>query len=349
MARTVEQIERDIVALEQAIATFAQEFDSFYRQYLDELGQSVRRQLVLATYHICTQNYPEQFLALSVSQRENLQRSLRQLAKTAPDRLLGYLELPDPPAPDPTTTVPPDGSSQPQTPSEAAAVELDSSDLDPEQIVASIDLASFSLAELGSLENRSEDPDLDGSNADLGEANLSDPDLRRPDLRRWFSSSTSTVASSGRAAPSHPSGLGKLARWQAHIENGISETLRELSQAANHLLYQATILPNQLPEPLLEVATKSGMAAESSSGQPNILKLMIEAKSEHEVSVAQVTVIRLRLLDIEEADYGLRAWPSKLRGLNQRLNQLGREYQRKCKERAIAQSEQAWRAIWFED
>ena len=61
MARTVGQIEQDIVALEQAIATFAHEFERFYQQYLDELGQSVRRQLVLASYSLCTQSYQSRF------------------------------------------------------------------------------------------------------------------------------------------------------------------------------------------------------------------------------------------------------------------------------------------------
>jgi hypothetical protein len=327
------------VALEQAIATFAQEFERFYRQYLDELGQSVRRQLILASYYLCTQSYPEPFLDLSVSQRESLQRSLRQLAKTAQGKLLGYLEPPEASA-----SQPPDEPPQaPPTPDASA------SNLDEGQAIAAIDLTNFSVPELSELSEPPELSDLSELEDLENRPDASDSGLGNPDVRRWFPTSVPAVAASGGSDPDQPSELAKLARWKAHIDDGISETLQELSQAANHLLYQAAILPNQLPESLLEAATKSGMAAEMSSGHPNVLKLMIEAKSEHAVSIAQIMVVRLQLLDIEEADYALRGWSSKLRGISQRLTQLGRDYRRKRHERAIAQSEEAWRAIWFED
>ncbi len=351
MARTVEQIEQDIVALEQAIATFAQEFEQVYQQYLEALSQSARRQLILACYYLCTQGYPEQFLKQSVGQRESLQRSLRQLAKTAQSKLLAYLNPLDVTATNPSVA-PPD------------IVKHSVVSLDGDPSIADRDLADIILSKFGVVGSDSEENDLEEDNPeeddpeedDLEKANLEEPyserDSREPSsasLKQWLSAHLPAVVSTLGSDLNQSTELEKLVRWQAQIERGISETLRDLSQAANHVLYQATILPNQLPEPLLELATRSGMAAESFSGHPNILKLMIEAKSESNVSVVEVTVVRLRLLDIEEADYELRAWLPRVRGINLRLTQLGREYQRKCRERAIAQSEQAWRAIWFED
>ncbi len=83
MAGSINRIEQDIATLEDAIARIAQEFDQGYEAYLTALGQAVRQQLVLASYHLCTQAYPEAFLALSVSERQKLQQGLRHLGKQA--------------------------------------------------------------------------------------------------------------------------------------------------------------------------------------------------------------------------------------------------------------------------
>jgi hypothetical protein len=80
MVRPVEIIRRDIEGLKQATLTLAEEFNQLYSGYLASLGTALQRQVVMAAYHLCTQVYPESFLALSVGQRESLQRQMRQLA-----------------------------------------------------------------------------------------------------------------------------------------------------------------------------------------------------------------------------------------------------------------------------
>ena len=92
MARAVEQIEQDLATLEEAIALLRAEFHSTYSQYLTLLGQAVQRQLILASYQLCTHGYPESFLSLLFNQRQKLQQELRQLGKQAQDQLLSYLE-----------------------------------------------------------------------------------------------------------------------------------------------------------------------------------------------------------------------------------------------------------------
>jgi hypothetical protein len=92
MARTVERIEQDLATLEEAIALLRVEFHSTYSQYLKLLGQAVRQQLILASYQVCTQGYPESFLSLSFNQRQTLQQSLRELAGKAQEQLLSHLE-----------------------------------------------------------------------------------------------------------------------------------------------------------------------------------------------------------------------------------------------------------------
>ena len=48
MARAIERIERDIAALKEAIRAIALELQSAYASYLNTLGITVRKQLILA-------------------------------------------------------------------------------------------------------------------------------------------------------------------------------------------------------------------------------------------------------------------------------------------------------------
>lgn len=89
MARAIERIEREIGVLEQTIAELAEEFYNVYSRYLTALGQGIRQQLIVATYHLCTQSYPEEFLSLSFNQRQKLQQTIKQLAdRTAQELIL---------------------------------------------------------------------------------------------------------------------------------------------------------------------------------------------------------------------------------------------------------------------
>jgi hypothetical protein len=92
MARSIQQIKQELVVLEEAVAHLALELRKLYRQYLELLSQSVRQQLILASYQICTQVYPENFLKLSFSEKQTLQASLRKLATQLQADLIAELE-----------------------------------------------------------------------------------------------------------------------------------------------------------------------------------------------------------------------------------------------------------------
>ena len=92
MARPIERIEQDILELEKAIGSIAQQLQKAYGSYLEILGQAVRQQLILAIYHLCTQGYPENFLRLSLNQRQKLQQSMRKLAKSAAQDMQALIE-----------------------------------------------------------------------------------------------------------------------------------------------------------------------------------------------------------------------------------------------------------------
>jgi hypothetical protein len=368
MAKTVEQIEQDLAALETAIATLQQEFEQVYRSYLAELGVTTRHQLIMASYHLCTQGYPDAFLSLSVSQREALQRSLRQVAHTAQERLLLALED------DAGWGAEAEPSSDGLEESRGLILSQD----EAEELKAALN-KKFGLTEVDfdddSLfdELDDDDEDLDADSADerggdrpnedpaaaqafaMTDALNESPEALLEAAAASLSQAASKAAAKARAAGASqpdrpPSPLDDLMRWQAQVERRIAAVLRDQSQAANRLLHQVSILPNQIPEPIIEVAAKAG-ASDSTLGPPNLLNLMIEAQGDepNQVSITRIVAIRLRLSELEFGSPLLANWRSKVRGLNARLKQLGKEYEKKTRERAIAQAEQAWRATWHED
>ncbi len=149
-----------------------------------------------------------------------------------------------------------------------------------------------------------------------------------------------------------------LAQWCERLENGIAEQLRMASNAANRLLQQAEVLPKRLPEAVLEAALKAD-PPEAIVGPPNVLNLLIETvgekpgdqepQSEEELrrlAVMQVLALHLRLSEIEFADSMVMGWRNKLRSLTGRLKSLGQEFQKKQREKAVAEAEAAWRASW---
>lgn len=276
MAGTFERIEREIVALGEAIASLSAEFHSTYSSYLTSLSQAVRQQLILASYHICTQGYPDSFLRLSFSQRQQLQKALRRIAEQAKEQLLSQVQANLPPA------------TPPETPTFGS--------LEPAPISAT------------------------DSDYDVPPLQISNPE--------------------------------QLAEWQENLEKAIAHTLQALSVSTNRLLQQAGILPHQVPEAVLEAAAKAEAAGESVAGPPNLLNLLMEKENSQNSegsTVTQIIAVQLRLTEIEFADATVMAGRNQIRQLSSRLNTLRREYQKKQRERTIAEAETAWRTSWFDD
>jgi hypothetical protein len=300
MVGSIERINQDIAALDQAVAKLAEELHSTYSSYLTLLGQTVRQQLILASYNVCTQGYPEEFLRLGLSQRQHLQQTLKHLAQQVQEELLAQLHPP---------------------------VVLD----DPEAESLTADLPA-------PIEQKS----------------------------GWFKPTKQPVRRSLTPAD--------LIEWQQAMEQAIGEELRTASHAANRLLQQAGVMPHRLPEPVLEAATRADLV-EMSGNTPNLLNLLVETAEENsddkesleiliesrelrdpreqrdprEPTVMHIVAIHLRLAEIEFADPALTSIRTKIRSLSAQLKTLGRNYQKKQRERAIAEAQAAWRSSWSDE
>ncbi|XZO01678.1 MAG: hypothetical protein ACM65L_24875 [Microcoleus sp.] len=98
MVGSRQRIEQDLAALEETLTAFNLEFRSTYEDYLTALGQAMRKQLILACYHLCTQVTPDAFLKLSFKERQKMQHSVRLLAAISQEKLRSLATKEDPSA-----------------------------------------------------------------------------------------------------------------------------------------------------------------------------------------------------------------------------------------------------------
>jgi len=95
MTRAIERIEKDIIALKEATKAIAQQLNLAYARYINTLGLALQKQLILASYYLCTQGYPDEFLNLSLNQRQKLQQGIRKLSQQAAQELISYIQPPE--------------------------------------------------------------------------------------------------------------------------------------------------------------------------------------------------------------------------------------------------------------
>lgn len=79
MVASIEQIQRDLATLRTKASHLATQFADAYQTYLQVLGKSVQKQMVLACFSLCTERHAREFLSLTLTQRQTLQQDLQKL------------------------------------------------------------------------------------------------------------------------------------------------------------------------------------------------------------------------------------------------------------------------------
>lgn len=368
MARSLDQISTDLAKLDTATQELDQTLQAVYQDYLGVLSQAVKRQLVLAAYHLCTQTYPDKFLALTVAQREQLQANLRQIAsqghtqivqlgqKTDLTELAAQLEeavvakygkVSDSADADESSPTP--LSSSPEESTLPLIEEIEEIETTADQPPAAISLSESSSTDEGeSLVNKSSD-----------EASMM--------LKRLGTSLS--LFSMLEADPPTPI---SLAKRHVLLERHLRAVLRTLSSLTNHLLKQNDVLPD-LPDMVIAAATEAD-GENTGPSMPNLVSILVELAERHsdrdedqdeelddedETDAAleeadpnhdmtHLVAINLRLADIEFADHQTALWRGRLQETLHKLKRLGSRYQTLQREKARAEAEHAWRAVWFE-
>lgn len=387
MAGTVDSIRKDIAALQDATVTMADELNAVYKDYLEALGQATRQQLIMASYHLCTQDYPDAFLRMSVKERQGLQEALRELGTEAHNRLKLLLEptnsgdtatqlatyFADPPGPlsseeaEPSPQFATDSDSEADR-EESGADEAEAADSDlqlwpPRDMATMMPIVlvdgddegeDYGESEEGDNDNQDDDDDDDDDDAPMMKALLMNSVIEAIEASR-------AEADDGTLTPT------TLARRHMLLERQIRNILQGVSKAANHLLQQAKVVP-KLPDSLMTAAAEAHPASKMAS-VPNLLNMLIDLgdsfdgpdpedededsdeddQEERPRAMAHLVVLNLRLSDIEFAEPQASLWRGKLRASLGKLKKLGKQYQRKQREQAIAEAELAWRSVWYDD
>ncbi len=307
-----ERIEQDLAALEESLTALNLEFRTTYESYLTALGQAVRQQLVLASYHLCTQVMPDAFLKLSFNERQKMQHSVRLLAAISQGKLrtLGTQE--------------------------EVAEEVENEEIEDDEIVD-----DEIVDEIAEYENRQEDENIDD------DTNIEEPE--NPIVNYQFpapkhqlpTNSPETLARWQRNIEKAVFNIIKLLSRDTNRllqQSGILP--HQLPEQVLEAAYQAESSGESVAGPpnLLNIIIETGTSSESES--------LGETRG---TTAIQITAIKLRLSEIEFADVTTSAWRQQIRNLSVRLNTLGRDYQKKQRELAVVQAESAWRSSWFED
>ncbi|MDB9528942.1 hypothetical protein PN498_23315 [Oscillatoria sp. CS-180] len=373
MARSLDQISKDLTKLETKTVEINEELKSLYQEYLSVLSKAVRQQLVLAVYHLCTQAYPDKFLQLSVNHREKVQASIRKVAiqgQTQIEQLGKIVNLANFEAQLKQALEAEDGSEDVSEDSSAQIPQAEpaqANDTDDAQMVRDIAEDAIATTEHPT-EESSSNPTTDETLA-ASDENVINGSKEVSEMIQRLSASLSLFAVFG-AEPLSPV---TLAKRHVLLERHLRATLQTLSGLANYILKQVHILPD-LPEMVIAAAAEAEAGDSGSSNTPNVLNVLVEmggelrndednegndftenAEEEFEDNddsdreMTHLVAINLRLADIEFADAHSALWRSRLQEALIRLKRLGSRYQKLQQEKARADAEHAWRATWFDE
>ncbi|MGL6282247.1 MAG: hypothetical protein ACRC2J_07545 [Microcoleaceae cyanobacterium] len=313
MTSPSQRIEEELKQLEEAIAQVVTELENTYVNYLNGLGQALRQQLIHAAYHLCTQVYPAEFLKLSFSQREKLQQALIKMAIATQQEFLGLLSV--------------DLSKEKENLDDLFDEDEDDDDEDQDNDHENNDLAEEFLSVTEETINHSEHNDP----ADFCKE---EAPTEKPKFGKF-------------------NNLGQLIKWQKQTEKAIAKILTNLSIQANHLLYKNRVLPNHLPERLVERAVRMEPNESAIAGIPHLLNIVVEMERDEDDEDKQVTrlvAIYLRLSEIEFNDKTMNASRlcQQIKNISGKLQTMAQDQEKKQRKLSTIQAEDAWRASWYD-
>ncbi len=359
MSKSIQQIQQELTATEAAVTDLGRELEAAYQEYLDLLSKTVKKQLLLSSYYICTQIYPESFLNLNFDRREKVQQSLRQVSRVISVLFYQYIleifrsvrstNTPQTSvSPTPVAQTPPNPQSSPSE----ASQDRSSSGNDAPKVNTIEEISNLNLEERANLQKDRDNPDIitvkyknnkiDNLVSISTLINDNSPEILN-NLKETFREKILLI--------NNPE---DLLRLHKRIEQGISKSLEILSLETNQRLQQAGIIPQKVPPQFLEIPIHSGEAGTPVNGLPHLLELTIEIgnsnsqDSENKI-VTKIVLLRLKISELEFIDFNLGKERDRIRNLISEINRLRHLYSKLKKEYLIVRAEAAWRSSWHEN
>ena len=332
MARPIQQIKQDLETLQKNVAETATELQQLYSNYLQVLSQSVKQQLMLAGYQLCTQIYPELFLKLSFSERQKLQQEIRAISQEIGEFLEELKNI-----------------EQSELYSEQTELNLLA------EMIKNLPLNKLSNQESTADKQPLENQENLKNEEALPEIVLNGDRDNIQELAEHLESIAAEELDSDKSKELDLSNPEDLVLWQKKIEKNLKRVLNDTSIKANKSLQEAQILPKKLPPKIIDMAIQAHEASGNNhkvNGLPNIINLVVESDKDSKgkkTKVTQVSLLRLRLSEIEFIETNVSVQRNKIRNFSKKIQQLRKQYQAREKEYAIAEAEAAWRAGWYED
>ncbi|MEL6910619.1 MAG: hypothetical protein AAFR62_12920 [Cyanobacteria bacterium J06629_2] len=335
MTKSIQAVKQNLESLKSQVGETATELKKLHCDYLELLNQSLKQQLIFACYQICTQLYPQSFISLTLGEKQDLQQKLRQLSIDLSPQLLELVEQTElEPKPLELNLMAELIKKLPKSPGKA-------SDRQPELSPSDLELVKAEIASIENIENLDniELIAIDASSDELElepAASVEEPPKEQVDFQN----------------PEH------LILWHKQIERGIKKTFDDTSRKVNKQLQESKIIPDRLPNKVIEVAMQAdgskGMRSSSKQPQvPHVMHLALESdknkKSKSGKKSTQISLLRLRLAEVEFADHLLNAKRGQIRNLLGKVKQLEGQYKAIEQELAVLEAQAAWRSSWYED
>lgn len=325
MTKSIQQVKQDLKNLQSTVADIAIEFEELHCNYLDLLSQSLKQQLILASYQICTRLYPQSFLNLSLSEKQDLQQNLRQIGLELEQNLAEIIEQ---------------------------------KELEPESI--DLNLMAELIKNLPKPRRRTEDREDSSSEIDLELVKAELENLENVEFIQINTTSEDVnLNTSSEESPKEQIDFENpehLILWHKQIERGIKKTLDVTSRRVNKFLQESKILPDRIPNKVIDIAIQAdsvkGVRSYQQPDIPHVLHLAIETDQDQKSKSAQnlqISLLRLRLAEVEFSDHLLNAKRGQIRNLIGKIKKLNSKYKAIQQEAAVIEAQAAWRSSWYED